>query len=96
MHEDPVLNRLRALKPRFSEWGLTRVRVFGSRARGTDARADSDLDILVEFEKMPSLFGLANIQAEMEDATGVRVDLVFPHKVFPELLPRILAEARDV
>jgi uncharacterized protein len=92
---DPCIARLAAMKPHFARMGLRRVRVFGSRARG-DALPDSDLDLLVEFFETPSLFSLAAVQEEMEAAVGVPVDLVFAHKVFPELRGRVLAEARDV
>jgi predicted nucleotidyltransferase len=50
--------------------------VFGSTARG-DNRPDSDIDILVRFDKMNNLFEFVGIKLDIEDALGGRkVDLV--------------------
>ena len=50
--------------------------VFGSTARG-DNRPDSDVDILVRFNKMENLFEFVGVKLDLEDALGGRkVDLV--------------------
>ena len=51
---DPeLLDRLRALKPELhARFGVSAMAVFGSRVRG-DHRADSDLDIVVDFDTVP-------------------------------------------
>jgi len=50
--------------------------VFGSTARG-DNRHDSDVDILVRFNKMENLFEFVGVKLDLEDALGGRkVDLV--------------------
>lgn len=51
------------------------VRVFGSVARG-DARPDSDVDLLVEFENGSSLFDLLDLTDELRALLGVEVDVV--------------------
>lgn len=56
---------------------IRRVALFGSRLKG-GARADSDVDLLVEFEPShaPGLIGLAGIEAELSSLLrGQRVDL---------------------
>jgi uncharacterized protein len=49
------------------------VRVFGSVARG-DARPDSDLDLLVEFETDASLYDLSALRLALIDLLGCEVD----------------------
>ena len=57
--------------------GIRRLSLFGSVLKGTD-RADSDIDLLVEFqpERVPGLMGMAAIEAELSAFFGGRpVDL---------------------
>ena len=44
---EAILARLRELAPAIKAEGVTKLAIFGSRARG-DARPDGDLDVLVE------------------------------------------------
>lgn len=56
---------------------ITRLALFGSRLKGT-ARADSDIDLLVEFEPahVPGLIRLSGIESELSNLLGgQRVDL---------------------
>ena len=58
------------------KYGVGRLWIVGSRARG-DHRPDSDLDLMVEFERRGiSLLGFAGLELEIEDALGIAVDLV--------------------
>jgi len=75
-----------------AEHGAHNVRVFGSAARG-DARDDSDIDFLVEFEPGTSLLTHADLIVALEDLLGRRVD-VAPEKSLKERLrEKVLAEA---
>src|ERR1700744_4263524 len=53
---------------------VTNLRVFGSVARGED-RSDSDVDLLADLPPNMGLVGLGQVQAELEDILGVKVDL---------------------
>lgn len=53
----------------------SRVRLFGSAARGED-RADSDIDLLVDFDEASSLFDLMRMSRELEALLGHAVDVV--------------------
>ena len=90
---DTILAKLRALAPAIKAEGVTRLAVFGSRARG-DARPDSDLDILIEYPPYASgkpFFNLSKVMNLIEDDIGV-----WPHLMFPtELTPRIMERMAD-
>lgn len=53
----------------------SRVRLFGSAARGED-RPDSDIDLLVDFDEGSSLFDLMHMSRELEELLGRSVDVV--------------------
>ena len=75
--------------------GASRVRVFGSVARGDD-REGSDLDLLVDLPTGTSLLHIVGLQLDIEDALGVKVDLCTERELHPDLKLRILAEARPL
>ena len=75
--------------------GASRVRVFGSVARGLD-REGSDLDLLVDLPDGTSLLHIVGLQLDIEDALGVKVDLCTERELHPDLKARILAEARPL
>lgn len=53
----------------------SRVRLFGSAARGED-KPDSDIDLLVDFDQDSSLFDLIRMSRELEALLGRTVDVV--------------------
>jgi predicted nucleotidyltransferase len=95
MTEHPALEKLRLMKPHFSEYGMKRVRVFGSVVRGM-AKPGSDLDLLIDFFQVPSLFDLGGLKSDMERQLGMPVDISMPETLIPELRDIILREALDV
>jgi predicted nucleotidyltransferase len=56
-------------------FGVTSIRLFGSVARD-EASPDSDIDILVDFETPPTLFGFFRLRGYLEDLLNANVDLV--------------------
>ena len=73
---------------------IHRLALFGSVPRG-EARLDSDLDVLVEFEPghVPGL-AFITIQDQLSALFGGRpVDLVTPKFLNPRIRDRVLAEA---
>lgn len=57
------------------KYGVKSIGLFGSYVRG-EQRKNSDIDILVEFNKSVSLFGLMDVEFYLEDKLGKNVDLV--------------------
>lgn len=74
-----TLDRLRAasdeLHRALAPLGATRIRVFGSVARGDDT-PHSDIDLVVDVPPETGLFTLLQMQREAEAVLGQRVDLV--------------------
>ncbi len=83
-------DHLRKLAPKLfiiaQKYGITKIYVFGSVARG-DSRPQSDVDFLVEMEAGVSLFGVAGFGYETEKLLGVSVDVV-PLSVLPQVRDR--------
>ena len=75
---------------------IRRLALFGSVLRD-DFNPDSDIDVLVEFEPGAKT-GLAffDMQDELADLIGWKVDLNTPGFLGPHLRNRVLQEARDV
>lgn len=84
--------RLPELRARY---GVQRLFLFGSRARG-DAQAESDLDLLVEFEQIPTLFDLVRLEQELADDLGIRVQVVTPGAIKPLLRPTVERDLVEV
>jgi uncharacterized protein len=91
-----VVQRLQQAEDQIRSLGVRRLALFGSFARATP-RTDSDVDLLVEFERgkksFDSFMRLADV---VEDILGRRVDLVTTEGLSPYIGPSILAEAQDV
>jgi len=75
--------------------GASRVRVFGSVARGQD-HDGSDIDLLVDLPIGTSLLHIVGLQFDIEDSLGVKVELCTERELDPQLKPRILSEARPI
>ena|SRR5712691_4706345 len=72
--------------------GVRSLFLFGSVARDA-ARPDSDVDLLVEFDRPVGFFRLFDVQEQLAAMLGRRVDLVTRGGLRPELKDVILAEA---
>jgi uncharacterized protein len=76
MHLDALLKDKREEILRIAaKHGAYNARVFGSAAQG-EARADSDVDLLVEMTPGRSLLDHAALQIELEEFLGHKVDVV--------------------
>ena len=72
--------------------GITRVRVFGSMARG-DAGPASDVDLLVDVGPDPSAWFPGGFVADLEELLGRRVQVITERGLDELLRERVLDEA---
>ena len=72
--------------------GVTRVRVFGSVARG-EVRPSSDVDLLVDVGPNPSPWFPGGLVADLEDLLGMPVQVVTERGLNDLLRDHVLAEA---
>lgn len=75
--------------------GATRIRVFGSVARG-DAAETSDLDLLVDLDEGRGLFDLGALLMDLRDLLDCDVDVATEGGLRPRVAQRVLADAIDL
>ena len=90
-----VLETLRQHMPEIRAFGVSRLAVFGSCARGEE-RPDSDVDVLVEFSVPVGLFEFVRVQRYLGRLLHRTVDLATPDALRKEMRRSILEEARYV
>ena len=69
--------------------------VFGPYARG-EQTADGVLNMTVEYRKLPTLIGLAELEDHLADLLGVKVDLGPKESLRPHLKAQVLEELVEV
>ncbi len=92
----PELSRFkRILRRHMPELGerykVKSLGLFGSYVRG-EQRERSDLDVLVEYSEVTSLFEFIDLELYLTDLLGVKVDLVMKSGLKPHIGQNILRE----
>ncbi|MCL2608196.1 MAG: nucleotidyltransferase domain-containing protein [Methanomassiliicoccaceae archaeon] len=86
------IEELKALvAPIADEYGVGKVYLFGSVARGDD-NEDSDYDFCVERGKIDCILILSEFFKDLHDAVGSEIDMVTTKSVNSEFLNRIIKE----
>ena len=93
-----VLEILRAQEPDLRARGVTRLRLFGSVARG-EAGPESDVDLIADIDPEAgfSLFDHVGLEHDLADRLGRRVDVMTaPEKMRPRMRRRVEVDLVDV
>jgi uncharacterized protein len=75
--------------------GVSRVRVFGSVARG-DATEESDVDLLIDVTGPTTPWFPGGLVSDLEELLGRRVDIVEPEVLHGRMRATILQEAEPL
>ncbi len=89
---EEVQCRLCEQRAELAELGVRSLEIFGSIARG-EVAPESDVDLLVEFDRPIGLFHFSRVQRRLEQILGSPVDLVMRDAVKAQLRDRIFREA---
>ena len=73
------------------KYKISSLGIFGSYAR-SEQNQDSDLDILIDYDEVPSLITLVELKNYLSELLGVSVDLVTRRGIKPQLRSYILEE----
>jgi uncharacterized protein len=93
---DEIKAEFRAMLPELrARYGVSYLGVFGSWTRG-EQTPDSDLDLLVDFDRVPPGWGEIDLELELRERLGLRVDLVPRRRLKPFLGARILRDVQPL
>lgn len=92
---DQILDLLRQHHDDIAAYGVSSIALFGSVVRN-EATAESDVDLLVEFDRPVGLFHLIDLQMYLESMAGVDVDLVTKNGLRQRIKEDVLREAVNI
>jgi uncharacterized protein len=70
---------------------VTRIGIFGSFARNEETE-NSDIDVLVEFEKTPDMFTFFSVEEYLENKLNRKIDMVRPQGLKEHVKENVLSE----
>lgn len=92
-----LLQQLRRLGPSLRDEGVASLALFGSRARG-DGRADSDIDLLINFDdrRRYSLLDVIGIAHLVEDNLGLEANVFDKRSLDSEFMASVKRDLVEV
>lgn len=92
-----LLQRLFTHRDKIKAFGVKEMGLFGSFKRDTNIRNDSDVDLLIEFEKgQKSYDNFIGLSLYLEELLGRKVELVTSKSLSKYIGPHILKEVEHV
>jgi len=91
MQRQEVLDRLASHRAELTALGVKSLALFGSVARD-EASPDSDVDLLVTFDRPVGLFHFARVRRRLAEILGSPVDLVTEDALRAEMRDEILRQ----
>jgi predicted nucleotidyltransferase len=91
MMRDDILKKLEENRETIKGFGVRRLGIFGSYARG-EQKETSDMDFIVEFARA-TFDNYFDLKFFLEDLFGRKVDLVIKDTIKPRIRSAILEEA---
>ena len=92
-NKDEILRLIESNRPVFREFGIVKLGLFGSYVRN-EQKADSDIDIIVEFEAGKKNYArFFSLSEFLERLFNKKVDLLTDKGISPYLKPSIEKEA---
>ena len=93
---EEIIEILKKIKPELQKhYGVSFLGVFGSFVRGKQNRK-SDLDILIDFESVPTFFTFIRLERYLSQELNIKVDLVMRRALKPAIGKNILNEVVHV
>jgi uncharacterized protein len=88
--DNNIIKQLQKMNSQLNQdFGVSKMGVFGSYARG-EQKKDSDIDVLVEFDRPVNLFEFSRLKSYLSRQLGINVDLVTPGGLKPLIKDNIL------
>ena len=95
MKRSTVISRIRKHRAQLTKLGVKSLSIFGSVARGEE-RADSDVDILVEFDGRATFDRFMDTKFYLEELLDCKVDPVVPQAIKPRMKPHVMQDLIQV
>ena len=93
---DKILYKMRTLLPYLTQkYQVNSIELFGSYVKN-EQNSNSDLDLLVTFNKVPSLIKFIEMKNYLTDQLQINVDLVMKDALKPQLIQNILNEVISI
>ncbi|MGH2457831.1 MAG: nucleotidyltransferase family protein, partial [Chloroflexota bacterium] len=92
MRRRDVLRILSEHRARIDAFGVGSIAIFGSVARD-EAATESDVDVLVEFERPVGYFEFFDLEQYLEQILGCKVDLFTANSLREDIRAEVLKEA---